>query len=60
MCASGKSYQSVEEESQRKLTWLSNRKLVLVHNMLADQGIKSFTLGMTFFADMVRNYKNIF
>ncbi|KAI7804885.1 cathepsin L.1 [Triplophysa rosa] len=48
----GKSYRSVEEESQRKLTWLSNRKLVLVHNMLADQGIKSYRLGMTYFADM--------
>lgn len=42
------------EEAQRKLTWMENRKLVLVHNMLADQGIKSYRLGMTYFADMVR------
>ncbi|KAF4084347.1 hypothetical protein AMELA_G00127610 [Ameiurus melas] len=48
----GKIYKSVEEESQRKNTWLENRKLVLVHNMLADQGIKSYRLGMTYFADM--------
>ncbi|XP_016385416.1 uncharacterized protein LOC107721767 [Sinocyclocheilus rhinocerous] len=48
----GKIYRSVEEESQRKQTWLSNRKLVLVHNMMADQGIKSYRLGMTYFADM--------
>ncbi|XP_060790728.1 procathepsin L-like isoform X2 [Neoarius graeffei] len=48
----GKIYMSVEEESQRKNTWLENRKLVLVHNMLADQGIKSYRLGMTYFADM--------
>ncbi|XP_055029048.2 cathepsin L.1 [Misgurnus anguillicaudatus] len=48
----GKSYASVAEETQRKLTWLSNRKLVLVHNMMADQGIKSYRLGMTWFADM--------
>ncbi|KAF5892497.1 cathepsin L1-like, partial [Clarias magur] len=48
----GKIYKSVEEESQRKMTWLENRKLVLVHNMLADQGIKSYRLGMTYFADM--------
>lgn len=34
--------------------WLNNRKLVLVHNILADQGIKSYRLGMTQFADMVR------
>ncbi|MCJ8736601.1 hypothetical protein PDJAM_G00014440 [Pangasius djambal] len=48
----GKIYESVEEESQRKMKWLENRKLVLVHNMLADQGIKSYRLGMTSFADM--------
>ncbi len=55
LCVSGKIYRSVEEESQRKQTWLSNRKLVLVHNMMADQGIKSYRLGMTYFADMVKN-----
>lgn len=49
----GKIYKSVEEESQRKNTWLENRKLVLIHNILADQGIKSYRLGMNFFADMV-------
>ncbi|KAB5562039.1 hypothetical protein PHYPO_G00013360 [Pangasianodon hypophthalmus] len=48
----GKIYKSVEEESQHKMTLLENRKLVLVHNMLADQGIKSYRLGMTSFADM--------
>ncbi|MCI4382396.1 hypothetical protein PGIGA_G00014470 [Pangasianodon gigas] len=48
----GKVYKSVEEESQRKMIWLENHKLVLVHNMLADQGIKSYRLGMTSFADM--------
>ncbi|XP_067224649.1 cathepsin L.1 isoform X1 [Chanodichthys erythropterus] len=48
----GKIYRSTEEESHRKMTWLSNRKLVLVHNMMADQGIKSYRLGMTYFADM--------
>uniref|UniRef100_W5K2V1 Cathepsin L.1 n=1 Tax=Astyanax mexicanus TaxID=7994 RepID=W5K2V1_ASTMX len=57
----GKIYHSVEEESQRKLTWLTNRKLVLVHNMLADQGIKSYRLGMTFFADMDnKEYRKLF
>uniref|UniRef100_A0A3B4EMM1 Cathepsin L.1 n=2 Tax=Pygocentrus nattereri TaxID=42514 RepID=A0A3B4EMM1_PYGNA len=48
----GKSYDSVEEESRRKMIWLDNRKLVLEHNMLADQGIKSYRLGMNHFADM--------
>ncbi|CAG5866542.1 unnamed protein product [Menidia menidia] len=48
----GKSYSSLSEEVQRKQTWLSNRKLVLVHNIMADQGIKSYRLGMTYFADM--------
>ncbi|XP_053488896.1 procathepsin L-like [Ictalurus furcatus] len=48
----GKIYKSVEEESQHMNTWLENRKVVLVHNMLADLGIKSFRLGMNYFADM--------
>ncbi|XP_036449135.1 cathepsin L1-like [Colossoma macropomum] len=48
----GKSYGSVEEESQRKMVWLDNRKLILEHNMLADQGLKSYRLGMNRFADM--------
>uniref|UniRef100_A0A8B9HSD6 Cathepsin L.1 n=1 Tax=Astyanax mexicanus TaxID=7994 RepID=A0A8B9HSD6_ASTMX len=48
----GKSYSTEEEESQRKMIWLTNRKLVLEHNMLAEQGLKSFRLGMTHLADM--------
>ncbi|KAI4898326.1 hypothetical protein NFI96_023821 [Prochilodus magdalenae] len=48
----GKSYGSEEEESQRKMIWLNNLKLVLEHNLLADQGIKSYRLGMNHFADM--------
>ena len=48
-----KSYNSPSEEAHRKLIWLNNRKVVLVHNILADEGIKSYRLGMTFFADMV-------
>lgn len=49
----GRSYSTPAEEAERRQVWLSNRKLVLVHNMLADQGIKSYRLGMTPFADMV-------
>ncbi|XP_010877873.1 cathepsin L1 [Esox lucius] len=48
----GKSYSSPVEEAQRRDSWISNRRLVLVHNILADQGIKSYRLGMTYFADM--------
>ncbi|KAJ8368911.1 hypothetical protein SKAU_G00089390, partial [Synaphobranchus kaupii] len=55
----GKVYSSLEEEAQRKLTWLYNRKLVIVHNMLADEGIKTYWLGMTYFADMDnQEYRN--
>ncbi|XP_052009562.1 procathepsin L-like [Xyrauchen texanus] len=57
----GKRYSSVKEEVQRKLTWLTNRKLVLVHNILADQGIKSYRLGMTYFSDMDNEeYRRVF
>ncbi|KAL6478444.1 hypothetical protein MHYP_G00142790 [Metynnis hypsauchen] len=56
-----KIYHSVEEESQRKMTWLINRKQVLLHNMLADQGIKSYRLGMNRFADMDdQEYRQMF
>ncbi|XP_061823916.1 cathepsin L.1 [Nerophis lumbriciformis] len=48
----GKSYSSTWEESHRKQIWLNNRRLVLVHNIMADQGIRSYRLGMTFFADL--------
>ncbi|KAI4879794.1 hypothetical protein NFI96_027058 [Prochilodus magdalenae] len=34
------------------MIWLNNLKLVLEHNLLADQGIKSYRLGMNHFADM--------
>ncbi|KAM9410667.1 procathepsin L-like isoform 1-T3 [Pholidichthys leucotaenia] len=48
----GKSYNSPSEEANRKQIWIRNRKLVLVHNMMADEGITSYRLGMTYFADM--------
>ncbi|XP_044231409.1 cathepsin 8-like [Thunnus albacares] len=48
-----KSYNSSSEEAHRRQIWLSNRRLVLEHNIMADQGIKSYRLGMTYFADMI-------
>ncbi|KAK2843706.1 hypothetical protein Q7C36_011921 [Tachysurus vachellii] len=55
----GKIYKSAVEEIQRKMIWMENHKLVLKHNMQADQGIKSFRLGMTYFADMDnQEYRN--
>ncbi|XP_044223703.1 procathepsin L-like [Thunnus albacares] len=48
----GRTYSSPSEEAHRRQIWLNNRKLVLVHNIMADEGIKSYRLGMTFFADM--------
>ena len=49
----GRSYNSPSEETHRMQIWLQNRKLVLVHNIMADQGIKSYRLGMNYFADLV-------
>uniref|UniRef100_A0A3B4GPD5 Cathepsin L.1 n=1 Tax=Pundamilia nyererei TaxID=303518 RepID=A0A3B4GPD5_9CICH len=46
------SYDSELDEAHRKQVWLNNRKFVLMHNILADQGLKSYRLGMTHFADM--------
>ncbi|CAN9502503.1 unnamed protein product [Ophioblennius macclurei] len=47
-----RSYSSPAEEALRKEIWLNNRRLVVVHNMMADEGIKSYRLGMTYFADL--------
>lgn len=56
----GKSYSSPSEEAHRRDVWLQNRKLVLVHNMMADQGIKSYRLGMNFFGDLTNEeYKQL-
>ncbi|XP_063353782.1 procathepsin L-like [Pelmatolapia mariae] len=55
-----KSYLSPSEESQRKQIWLSNYEIVLKHNILADQGLKSYHLTMSFFADMENEeYQNL-
>ncbi|XP_070697927.1 cathepsin L.1 [Pempheris klunzingeri] len=48
----GRSYSSPSEEAHRRQIWLNNRRVVLVHNMMADEGIKSYRLGMTYFADI--------
>ncbi|KAF7201649.1 cathepsin L.1 [Nothobranchius furzeri] len=56
----GRSYSSPSEEAHRRQTWLNNRKTVLMHNILADQGMKSYRLGMTYFADMTNDeYKHL-
>uniref|UniRef100_A0A3B4ADR9 Cathepsin L.1 n=1 Tax=Periophthalmus magnuspinnatus TaxID=409849 RepID=A0A3B4ADR9_9GOBI len=55
-----KTYSSPSEEAHRRDVWLRNRELVLVHNMLADQGIKSYRLGMNYFADLENvEYKSL-
>ncbi|XP_031436423.1 procathepsin L-like [Clupea harengus] len=48
-----KSYSSLEEEAHRKNIWISTRLRVLDHNILADQGIKTYRMGMNQFSDMV-------
>ncbi|XP_048413976.2 cathepsin L.1 isoform X2 [Stegostoma tigrinum] len=48
----GKLYSSPEEVDHRKEIWLTNRKTVIAHNMLADQGLYNYRLGMNSFADL--------
>ncbi|XP_062378402.1 procathepsin L-like [Sardina pilchardus] len=48
----GKSYRTPEEEARRKDIWLSTRRRVLTHNILADQGIKTYRMGINHFSDM--------
>lgn len=37
----------------RRKVWMINRKMVLHHNILADQGKTTFRMGMNEFSDMV-------
>ncbi|XP_076151643.1 digestive cysteine proteinase 1-like [Alosa pseudoharengus] len=48
----GKSYRTPEEEARCKDIWLTTRRRVLTHNILADQGIKTYRMGMNHFSDM--------
>ncbi|XP_063080341.1 procathepsin L-like [Engraulis encrasicolus] len=48
----GKSYSLHQEEAYRKDIWLSSRRRVLAHNLLATQGIHSYRMGMNQFSDM--------
>ena len=48
----GKGYSSEQEEQERHLTWLSNKKYIDAHNMYADY--VGFRLAMNVFGDMVR------
>ncbi|XP_076151640.1 cathepsin L-like peptidase isoform X3 [Alosa pseudoharengus] len=50
----GKVYRTPEEEARRKDIWLSTRRRVLTHNILADQGIKTYRMGMNHYSDMTR------
>ncbi|KAK2843703.1 hypothetical protein Q7C36_011918 [Tachysurus vachellii] len=47
-----KSYTSVEEENKHKEIWFETLKFVREHNKLADQGLKSYRVEMSYFADM--------
>uniref|UniRef100_UPI00398EF824 cathepsin L.1 isoform X1 n=1 Tax=Pristiophorus japonicus TaxID=55135 RepID=UPI00398EF824 len=56
----GKSYFSPEEEGHRQEIWLTNLKMVIVHNMMADRGFHSYRLEMTAFADLENDeYKKL-
>jgi len=47
----GKIYSSVEEDV-RRAAWEDNLKIVRAHNLQADLGVHSYTLGMNKFADL--------
>ncbi|KAL2099336.1 hypothetical protein ACEWY4_005816 [Coilia grayii] len=55
----GKVYSTPEEEAWRKDIWLSTRRRVLAHNILADQGIKTYHMGMNQFSDMDREQYHV-
>nr|XP_054597657.1 procathepsin L [Nothobranchius furzeri] len=53
-----KTYRSPENEERCRKNFFDNRKEISTHNALADQGKKSFRLGLTPFADLTHeDYK---
>ena len=44
----------MEEEARRKRIFFTNLKRIEMHNYLHSKGLKSFRLGITPFADMVK------
>jgi len=48
----GKQYSSVEEESGRRAIWEANVAKIRKHNLEADMGLHTYTLGMNRFGDM--------
>jgi hypothetical protein len=48
-----KQYNTIEEESIRRNIWEANLDKIRQHNLEADLGIHTFTLGMNRFGDLV-------
>jgi len=57
LCAA-RSYED-EEEAHRKQIFLTNLKKIEMHNYLHSKGLKSFSLGITPFTDMVSVIKTL-
>ncbi|XP_072102836.1 cathepsin L.1 [Mobula birostris] len=48
----GKTYSSAEEVDHRKDIWLKNWKVVMLHNMKADQGLSTYRMAMNAYSDL--------
>jgi Cathepsin propeptide inhibitor domain (I29) len=53
ICLTGKKYASVDEEYARKQIFVENLRKIEMHNYLYSKGIKTFSMGVNRFADMV-------
>ena len=56
--SAGKQYAHETEELVRKQIFAENLKKIEMHNFLYSKGLKSFTLGVNKFADMVSSILN--
>ncbi len=55
----GKFYETDQEETRRKNLFADSLKKIEAHKKLYDQGLKTYTLGLTEFADWVSQLNSV-
>lgn len=56
----GKVYKDVNEENQRKMNFLANRKIIAEHNIAFQEGQETFSMGLNSLSDLSEEEFNFF